>query len=70
MFKDIRAFMKVWMQAMKFSKVSTQMHGKNAEVRRRAAQLLNTVRTTGKNRDPCVEFIAMKLKARGVSFEK
>ena len=70
MFKDIRAFMKVWVQAMKFSKVSTQTHGKNAEVRRRAAQLLNTVRTTGKNRDPCVEFIAMNLKARGFSFEK
>jgi len=47
-----------------------QMRGKNAEVRRRAAQLLNTVRTTSKSRDPRVEFIAMKLKARGVSFEK
>ena len=70
MFKDIRAFTKVWVQVMKFSKVSTQMRGKNAEVRRRAAQLLNTVRTTGKNRDHRVEFIAMKLKARGVSFEK
>ena len=46
------------------------MRGKNAEVRRRAAQLLNTVRTTGKSRDPRVKLIAMKLKARGVSLEK
>ena len=43
---------------------------RSPRVRRRAAQLLDTVRTTGKSRDPRVECLAMKLKVHGVSFEK
>ena len=70
MFKDILLFNKVFAKVMKFSKVLIHIRGKNAEVRRRAAQLHKTVRTTGKSRDPRVEFIAMKLNVPGVSFEK
>ena len=70
MHKYICVFIKVFAKGMKLSKVSTQARKKHAEVRRRSAQLPNTVMTTGKSRDPRVKLIAMKLKARGVSLEK